>query len=88
MNYSNPKTVESEPSAPISPPFIEVGSSDRRSLASSQPLVGETEWATGGETGGGIFFLMKVNRRSNEGFIASPVGTSPSSFLKAGNESI
>lgn len=50
--------------------------------------MGETEWATEGETGGGISFLMKVNRRSNEGFIASPVGTSPSSFLKAGKESI
>lgn len=38
--------------------------------------------------GGGICFMMKINRRSNEHFIASYVGTSPSSFLKAKNESI
>lgn len=52
--------------------------------------MGETEWATEGETNERRwnFFFMKVNRRSHEGFIACPVGISPSSFLKAGNESI
>lgn len=52
--------------------------------------MGETEWATEGETNERRwhFFLLRVNRRSNEGFIASPVGISTSSFLKAGKESI
>ena len=53
--------------------------------------MGEREWATEGETNErkwNSFFFFKVNRRSNEGFIASTVGISPSLFLKAGNESI
>lgn len=90
MNYSNPKTVESEPSAPIVLPLLK---SDQV-IEEAWPLRNNSWGKRNGRPrvkrtkGGGIYFLMKVNRRSNEGFIASPVGTSPSSFLKAGNESI